>query len=277
MTLSTRPLSEVMGAEIMGIDLRQPVDSDTRNEIDRILVEHKVVVFRNQDLTPSQVATAGHLFGAPFVHFLTKYQHPDEELITVLTADDRDVDGDGRPIVRGTDWHSDQAYREIPARATIMYALETPVGRGKTRFIDTEAAYDSLPEETKRRIADLEAMHEFSTRPGYPTRNAAEKADTPPVVHPVVRTHPESGRKALYVSPGDTHFIVGMEAGESRALLDALFAHTIQPRFQYHHAWAPGDLLAWDNPGLMHAAPEDLQPVDRRLMYRMMTTGSAPF
>jgi len=278
MAIEIRPLDELMAAEIRGVDLTRPVDGETRDTIGKAYLEHRIVVFRGQSMSPAQVVEATRLFGEPSIHFLKKFQLKEHPEIVYLSSVDLDVDGDGRPIVRGTDWHSDMAYMRVPARATCMFAVEHPLRGGATRFADAERAYETLPEATKRRIEGLQAVHEFaSNRPGYVKKTEEEQRATPPVAHPVVRTHPETGRKAIYVQPGDTKHIVGLPSEESAALLEELYEHMFQSRFQYAYQYAPGDFIAWDNPGLVHAATGDLERGDRRLMHRTMTVGSVPF
>ena len=177
------------------------------------------------------------------------------------------VDADGKPdpasAGRGTVWHTDSTYKAAPCAHTVLYALQIPSQGGGTIFADMARAYDALPADTKARIEDLRAVHSFGQGPaegGIIPLTPAQRKAMPPVEHPIVRTHPHSGRKSLYVNPLHCCGIVGMEDGPAMDLLMDLFEHALQPKFQYHHAWRVGELVIWDQRCTMHRGAGDAPP-----------------
>ncbi len=193
----------------------------------------------------------------------------------------------GKPIgaIRaGQYWHSDCSYMERPTLASLLHALQIPSYGGDTLFASTARAYDELSDTMKSFLGGLRAVHDYTNAydtffaqfPDRPPLSEAEKAKVPPVEHPVVRTHPETGRKALFVNPGFTRRIVGMTDAESRAILDFLFAHATQPHLVYRHMWAPGDLVVWDNRATWHLAVADYDMDERRHLHRTSIAGDRP-
>jgi len=279
-TFRPAPLSAVMAAEISGVDLSAPMDRELAEALIDAFLDHLVLCIRGQRLTPSQYVGAARIFGEPQQQLVKHFLHPSEPLISLVSsADNRDQAGDGRPIVRGPYWHTDDSFFQVPAKATVLYALETPDGRGDTWFANMYAAYQALDEETKGRIVNLRAAHKYvSRRAGAKVAKLSEEDEkkTPQVSHPLVRTHPETGRKALYLNPNRIDHVEGMPLSESDALLDALYAHAFDARFHYRHRWRKGDLLIWDNRCTMHRASSDLRPGDRRLLHRILLKGTRP-
>ncbi|AZG16541.1 TauD/TfdA dioxygenase family protein [Cupriavidus pauculus] len=278
-----RPLGAALGAEVVGLDLSQPLSDDDFRRIHRAHLDHHVVVFRDQRITPDQQIAFSRRFGPLQIHVLHQFQLANHPEILIVS----NVLRDGKPIGLGDAghfWHSDLSYKEKPSLGSLLHAIELPAEGGDTLFANMHAAYDGLSDALKRRVEGLTAEHTYLARyaelqqrsPWRPNLTPEQIAQVRPVVHPVVRTHPETGRKALFVSEHFTTRIVGLPEAESRALLDELFAHSVQPRYVYRHHWRAHDLVFWDNRSLLHLAggtPDHL----RRVMYRTTIEGDTPF
>jgi taurine dioxygenase len=279
MTLRFELLSEGMGKAVDGLDLGAGVDAATAAELRRALLEGLVLCARGQRLDPRSYVQAVGTFGPLQSQLGIASHHPEQPEIVVLSSEDRDVLGDGGRLVVGAAWHTDDSFMARPCSLTALYGVHTPSTGGDTQFTNMYAAYDALPETTKRRVVHLRAEHRYDC--GRKTARVAklteaEAAKTPPVLHPLVRTHPETGRKALYLNPNRIERVAGLERAESDELLDELTAHAIEARFQYRHRWRPGDVLVWDNRCTMHRANGDYPPGERRLMWRLIVEGDAP-
>ena len=286
-TLSINKLAEPLGAEITGIDVGQPMSDATFKRIEDAFHEHCVIVFRNQRLTPEGHTSFSRRFGDLLVHVLKQHNDPKVPEVLVLS----NIIEDGRPIGiqdGGQYWHTDLSYTAEPSRCSLLYSVEIPfengVALGDTLFVNTAAAYEALSDEMKARLAGLKATHSYTARYQRMQKGGKrveleedQKKAVPEVVHPVVRTHPFTGRKCLYVNEGFTVGIVGMPKDESDELLAGLYKHIIDPRFMYRHKWQVGDLLMWDNCSTQHNAVADYGPHQRRHMRRTTVRGSAPF
>lgn len=288
MAFSARRVAESFVAEVTG-DLTAAIDSDDAwQELHALYLEHKVLYCTGQQLTPDQLHRLGLRFGQVEPHTIRMYRHEDIPGITILS---NRVEL-GRPKgIRdaGSHWHSDWSYRATPANVTILYALEVPDEGGDTLFIDMQAAYEALPDDVKHRIDGLTQRisyrwHRDRTHPEsrWHILSEQERAESPEVMHPVVRTHPETGKKALYVFPGITSGVkglVGLDPDESDALLHMLFEHATSERFQYRYRWSGGgDVLLWDNRWTMHHATTDVLPAHKhRTLHRINTVGTVPF
>lgn len=272
-------------AEFEGLELAGPLSEATLAALDEALVAHKVVAIRGQRLAPEDVLRVSRAFGPLERHVLSQYHHPEYPEIIVLS----NVVEDGKPkglADAGSYWHSDVSYKARPSRATLLHALEVPDGAGDTLFCDMVAAYEALPEDLRHRLDGLRAVHSYAYRQDLQVRlygyrsplTAEQRRETPDVSHPAVRTHPVSGRRALYVNPGFTVGFEGLEAAESEALKEAVFAHCLQPQFQHRYRWRAGDVLVWDNAQVMHCATaQELRPDQRRTLLRTIISGDAPF
>ena len=268
------------GAEITGSDLRGPFDAAFRARALEILHAHKTVCYRDQNLTDVQFRDFALLFG-PLEPRIAAYDRgerfQDLHLMTNVAADGTLSAGHQDTANRG--WHSDKSYKPKPSMTTLLYALAVPNEGGETEFADTEAAYAALPDATKQRIAGLRVRHHwefaYDGKPGFREATDNEKRANPPAVHPLVRTHPVTGRKALYLSYFAAD-IVDLPRTEGRALLDELTEHTIQERFISAHHWQRGDVVMWDNRCLMHRGrPYDHNTQPRTLM-RAVVQGDIP-
>ncbi len=274
MALTITPLSDACGAEIGGVDLTLALDAETAAAIRRAWLDHLVVVFRGRALSQDDQERFCRAFGA-FERVKSGRAMDDDNPHVMYVSNVRD-EGLVTTLEDGEMWfHSDQCYFEQPVWATTLYAEEVPSRGGNTRFANCYAAYDTLPEDIKRRLAGRRALNAYDYGDQMLVKDAPRPADAPQFVHPVIRTHPETGRKAIYVNRLMTEHIVDMDAGESRELLETLYGHVEQPRFVYEHIWRPHDLVMWDNRCTLHART-DFDPVVRRKLRRMRIKGDRP-
>jgi len=281
MKISVSPVQGYFVAEVAGVDLSQPLDDDQFTHIHDAFLEHSVLVFSAQQLSNEQHIAFSRRFGELEIHTARHWLLPDFPEILVLS--NRGEKGT-KPIVNGgAYWHSDMTYKDEPPLGSLLYALEVPPEGGDTLYADMYASYDTLDDETKTRVAGLEAVHRYSDRyqmmasedKDRPPLTTQQLAAVPDVVHPVVYTHPETGRKALFVNEGFTIGIAGMPEIAGKALLDKLFQHSVHPSRIYRHRWRAGDLVMWDNRCTMHRATEyDLRHA--RAMHRTTVQGERP-
>ena len=274
------PLSEHTGVEAKGVDLSRPLDDETRSLLNQAFVKHSVLVIRDQTLTARQLRDAVQNFGEIFPQHNTRFLLPECPEIHYLSNKDRYPDGSR--YIPGAGYHTDHSNAEIPPKATLLLAIELPTSGGDTQYVNMAAAYDALPEATKKQIAGLKAMHVYqskhSTRKLMTLGDEAKKRLPPAVYHPIVRTHPENGRKAIYINPIRIETIAGMKETDAQLLLCELLQHAIQERFQYRHKWKQGDLVMWDNRCLLHKANGDYDhETQSRYLYRVMLQGDKPF
>ncbi|HSD00616.1 MAG TPA: TauD/TfdA family dioxygenase, partial [Casimicrobiaceae bacterium] len=236
----------------------------------------QVLVVRDQRLSPAQFVAFARRFGPPEPHVIDQFHHPADPNILILSNRVRD---DGTPLGladAGTYFHTDYSYLDVPARATTLYSIEVPAVGGNTLFANQYAAYDDLPNAMKRRIDPLVAIHHYgnrnnvdeATRTVASVLTAEQKAKMPLITHPVVRTHPVTGRKALYAVSGSSFGIVGMRDDEAHALLDELAAHATHPRYRLSLRYGVGDVVIWDNASLLHSATL-VDPAHPRTLWRI--------
>jgi taurine dioxygenase len=239
-----------------------------------------LVVFRNQSITPAQQLAFARRFGDIEVNYNSaKYGVPEQPEIDMIS----NITKDGKPIGSrraGENWHSDMIYSMRPPRATMLYAVEVPelqgLTLGDTAFANAAAAYEALPDAMKRRITGLKGIFDFTRRKRAEVAAAATIERYPPVQHPVVRTHPRTGAKCLYVNREDGSGIAGLQHEESEALIVALSDHVTKPEFVYRHRWRKGDFVMWDNCTMQHKAIVDYDLPQRRLMHRLTIAGNEP-
>lgn len=286
--MQIKPLSPLFGAEIDDLDLARDLDDATFAQIEQVFNQRSVVLFRNQRLTHARHVEFSRRFGELEIHVLREYVRPEHPEIYVLS----NIIENGQPVGikdAGNYWHTDLSYTQAPSRGSIMYAIEVPqkdgAPLGDTLFASTAAAYDALAPDMKAKLQGLQATHRFWDR-YIRERKAAgsdvviseeRRAGTPDVVHPIIRTHPHTGQKCIYVNEGFTVGIAGMPEDEGRTLLKELFAHCTQPEFVYRHQWHVGDLVMWDNCATLHRATVDYALPQRRLMQRTTLKGTAVF
>jgi taurine dioxygenase len=285
MTPIVKKSGAACGAEIE-FDLAQETDEPTFREIERAFHDNIVVVFRGQQLSNERHVEFSARFGELETHIVKKYLllgFPEILLISNI----RNESGDHIGLAdAGFTWHTDTSYRRRPSRCSLLYAKEVPhrdgLPLGDTVFANTIAAYEALPEAKRKRISGLKAIHRYSARRRVadsprPKLTAEQIAETPDIAHPIVRTHPYTGRKSLYVTAGECIGIEGMPEDEAVDLIAELDAHCVKPEFLYRHKWQVGDLLMWDNATSMHLAICDYALPERRLMHRTTVIGTVPF
>ncbi len=276
--MEIRPTTDHTGAEVLGIDLARPVGPEDRAALNRAFVEHSVLVVRGQSLGPQQVLDAVKLFGDVFQQHNTRFAIPECPQIHYLS--NQDSFPDGRRYIPGEGWHTDHSNDTRPPKATVLHAVTLPSSGGDTQFANMAAAYAALPDTTKKRIADLTAIHVYqsshSARKLMALPDAAKERVPNAVLHPVVRSHPENGRKSIYINPIRIEGILGMDHKEALPLLHELLVHATAEQFQYRHRWQPGDLVMWDNRCLLHKANGDYDMAQTRYLYRVMLQGDVP-
>ena len=266
------------GAEVCGITLSHPLSADDKARLNRAFVEHGVLAIRDQKLAPRQMADAVGNFGMLFQQHNTRFALPDCPEIHYLSNQDRFPDG--RRYIPGEGWHTDHSNDVRPPKATALHAVTLPSRGGDTQFANMAAAYDGLPQQTQQRIADLMAIHVYqsshSARKLMGLSDANRERVPNAVLHPLVRTHPENGRKSIYINPIRIEGILGLDHKEALPLLDELLEHATAECFQYRHVWQPGDLVIWDNRCLLHKANGDYDMAETRYLYRVMLQGDVP-
>jgi taurine dioxygenase len=272
--LGVRPLSPALGAEILGIDLRDDIDAQVFAQIRNAWHQNLVIVLRGQNMSEEDQVRFAEKFGPPAVIHTKQFvrNHPAVMLISNIRED-------GKPIGALPDgemhFHTDQCHQERPAMASMLYALEVPRAGGNTLFANGYTAYETLPPEIKRRIDGRKALNAYDYETAATKRGTRLTQSVPSYAHPVVRTHPATGRKALYVNRLMTVRIEGLPAQESDDLLAMLFDHQERREFIYEHVWRVGDLVIWDNRCTLHART-DFSPDERRLMRRVTILGEKP-
>lgn len=288
--MKVTPVSDIVGAEVTDIDLSQTLDADTRSALRQALVDHQLLVVRDQTLTPAQQVVFSETWGNPEIP--ANIQHTTEEtpLVMILSNEIR-PDGTAVGVVDGGDfWHSDSSHIPVPSMITILQSVKNPERGGDTEFCNMYAVYDALPDDLKQKIEGLYGIHHVSKtvnkrvtvspdRPGakdfYETQ-AKERAE---VIQPLVLTHPESGRKALYCSPRFTIGIKGMEEAEADPILEELFSYITdrQRSYHYRHTYRENDLVLWDNRCLCHRAVGGYGLPDIRRMHRTVIGGDRTY
>lgn len=274
-TAGITPLSPTFAAEVVGLDLRQPLDAATSKTVYDAFVRYHVLCFRDQRLTQDEQMAFSEQFGALERHTLRNRTgaHPLVHIVTNLGAD-------GKPSgqVASQTWHSDKSFRPEPSMATILHAVIMPPEGGDTCFADMEAAYEALPPARKAALDGVRVIHSWELSLGKKGMRASpeEIADAPPMAHPLVRRHPDSGRKSLFMGEHASHF-EGLPMAEGRSALAELEAFATDERFMYRHHWRAGDMLMWDNRCLLHRADANFDAARYpRVLHRTCLRGSAP-
>ncbi len=274
MTIQIRRLSAGLGAEISGVDLTGPIDHATFAQIQQAWCDHLVILFRDQKLTHEQHIAFSGRFGPLDDHSsIPKFRDPAYHHILPVT--NQEFNGRRQPV--GRQWHSDLSTTTRPARASLLRSEVIPPVGGDTMFTNMYMAYDTLSERMKAIVEPLECIHDMTVAKHSKGRDPAEMAEVrrrnPPIAHPMVKMHPESGKKAIYVSEMTTTGIVGLTDEEAQPLLEFLYRHCVQPEFTYRHKWQVHDLLCWDNRCTMHLALSDYDIEIPRKLYRTTLLG----
>ena len=281
---TVKPLSPVLGAEIAGVDLGRPLDDATVAAIETALDDHLVVVLPGQTLTPAAFTDFARRWGRPEPHVIDQFHHPESADILILS----NVKHAGRPVGledAGSYFHTDYSYLDVPARCTMLYAIQMPasgVNLGTT-FANQRQAWEDIDPALKKRIDGLVGRHHYGNRDNLDetTRTVAsplnrdQKARLDWVRHPVVRTHPRTGRKTLYSISGSSFGIEGMDDSEAVKLLDEIKNHATQPKYLYQHPYRVGDVVIWDNCCLLHQAPLP-DPTMARTLWRITVKDKGP-
>lgn len=275
------PLGEHVGAEVRGIDLSRPISAAEFQDVNDALVEHGVLVFRDQDLPPAMHVDFAARFGPLVGHLVKRFAvdgFPEITYISNVRNEKGEMIGADRA---GMIWHSDMSYFPRPMLGSLLYGVECPPEGAETEFASMFGAHDALPESLRELLARSRGVHDYAWHYATylthrPPLTDAEKAKAPPVSHPAIRTHPVSRRRAIYLSEGLTRTIEGMDEAAGRRLVVETSEFATQPRFVYRHAWRPGDLVFWDNRSTMHRATE-FDDRHRRVMRRATVEGDAPF
>lgn len=282
--LTVNRLDPALGAEVLGLSFADPLDSATRDAVHAAWMEHLVLVFRDQDVTDEEHVAFTRHFGDLEVHhqkIIKSTRVP--EIFRVGNVDD-----DGKLIPPANEtvkqltsarrWHTDSSFREVPSMGSLLHGIEIAKTGGETLFTNMYAVYDALPESLKRQVEGRRARHNFDylrTLTGLPPVSEEERAQRPPIWQPMVRRHPVTGRKSLFISLIYNDEIEGLSAAEAESLIGELSEFVDQPQFVYRHQWRPHDVVMWDNRCTMHrVTPWD--PAERRVMHRTTIAGDGP-
>ena len=276
-------VKEHIGAIVTGIDLARPVDAATQKQLYAALVENVVLVIRGQaHLTPAQVQAAGEMFGELMEDQNRRYLVDGFPLISVL--DNRHKDSKGQPAKVGNNatWHTDHTNQELPPKFTMLYAVAVPDKGGATSVCNSRAAYEALPESVKRKIADMKTENTLISSARFKIANpdvlkAQLESKKPPTIHPLVRTHPDTGTKAVWFHKSKTETVTGMTPQETQDFLQDLTDRITQPQFCYAHEYQRGDLLIIDDRASLHKAGFDYDHSQHRRLYRMLVRGDRPY
>jgi len=270
MPVRIEPLEGPVGALVHGLDSRRPLSPQDFATVEQAMFDHVAIVIPDLIENVPWLHDFGRRFGHLVPHVLDQYHHPQTHEISIIARNDATAQSrtTGKPA--GAFWHSDLSYETEPSDAIFLYAQQVPSQGGDTMVANMALAYERLPAATKTRIANLTATHRWGWNTGgaTPTLTPEQRASHPDVIHPVVRAHPRTGRKILFVNPGYTMKINGLPQAEADALLAGLFEHALQPEFQYCHSWSKQMLLGLDNRSSMHCAIDDY--TEPRRMLRMI-------
>lgn len=275
------PLTANIGCRVEGIDIAAPMSDAAFAELRRALAKYTVLVLPDQTLSPEEHIAFSRRFGPLEDHVLSDFcldGHPEIFVVSNIVENGRHVGAYGG----SKRYHSDLSYMEEPSMGSLFYCLECPTDSGQTAFVSMAAAYDALLPDMQQRLLGLNGVHDYvwnyarahTTRPPL---TDAQKAHTPPVIHPAVRSHPETGRKSLFLSEVFTRTFEGEDEEESRTLISELMAFAERPEFVYVHEWTPGDMLIWDNRSAVHKAMPFDEENARRRMHRTTIRGERPF
>jgi taurine dioxygenase len=286
MGITVKQRHPALGAEIRGIDMRQPLDAATVADVSNAWMKHLVLVFPDQRISDAEHVAFTRQFGEPEIfHQTSLHLRSDRvrEIFLVSNVDEQDrlmtpAEPSQKQLSSSRQWHTDSSYRTMPSVGSLLHGIEISRTGGITQFINMYRVYDDLPEDLRRQVEGRKARHDFSMLSrvvGSPPPTKEEQAAMPPVWHPMVRRHPVTGRKSLYISSIYNDAIEGMADEPARRLIEELTEFAAQPQYMYRHAWEPHDVLMWDNRCTVHAVtPHD--PAERRVMHRTTIVGREP-
>jgi taurine dioxygenase len=265
--LKITPLHPALGADVAGLDLREPIDEPTRQALATALGEHLALVFRGQTLTPAQYLAAASVFGPPMEQHYSQHNMPDHPLIGLIWHRNGQQPAEM--------WHTDHTNRERPPAATILYGVEIPSAGGATSVASMRAAYAALPGDERRRLDGLTTFNSLERGRSDTRQEDRDKYDKP-IQHPMVRTHPVHGSRAVYFHITKATHIEGMTPEASRDYMADLIERMIRPEITYTHAWRKGDVLVIDNRATMHRAHGDYDRAESRVLWRIIVEGDRP-
>jgi alpha-ketoglutarate-dependent taurine dioxygenase len=276
------PIKEHIGAEITGVDLTLPVDAATRRALYDAVVDHVAVVIRDQTFEPQTFAAAAELFGTLMADQIKTNLVDGLPMVSILDNFHKDSKGAQAIVHKNGTWHTDHTNKEIPPCFTFLHAVEIPEQGGGTSAVNMNAAYEALPSETRAKLDKMKTANTrvSSARLAIANPDSVAEQDQlgePLMIHPLVRTHPERGTKAIWFHKGKTETIDDMDPYETQDFLAELLEDIIKPEFTYTHNWRRGDLLIIDNRSAMHKAGSDYDPSQQRKLYRTMTLGERPY
>ena len=278
MDVTCTPLSEHTGIAVEGVDLSKPVPDALVNEMYQAYLDRSVLVVRGQKLDPHQMLAAAKLFGVPFIQHNTRFQLP--ECLEIHYLSNQDKFPDGSRYIPGEGFHTDHSNDATPPKATLLHAVTLPSSGGDTQFINMGLAYETLDEATRAQIEGVQAEHVYqashSERKLVGLTAHRKQQVQQSVIHPLVRTHSETGRKALYINPIRIERLLNMPDTEALPLLKRLLAHATRGTPEYRHQWSTGDFVMWDNRNLLHKANGDYDMAETRYLYRLMLQGERP-
>jgi len=280
-TMKITKIKDRIGAEVTGIDLRKPIDEETRQRLYDAAVENVALVIRDQHFEPAELQRAAELFGELMEDQNRLYLVENHPLISVLSNCFKDSKGKPAKVGKNATWHTDHTNQELPPKFTMLYPIHLPDQGGGTSVCNMRAAYEALPEDWKARITQMKTENTLISSARFDIANpdilkeqlAAQK---PPTIQPLVRTHPDAGTKAIWFHKGKTERIIGMEPKETQDFLDELLEVAIKPEFAYVHEYKLGDMLIVDNRSAMHKAGFDYDHSQHRMLYRILVRGDRP-
>jgi len=273
-------ISDHIGAEVTGIDLSRPIDEATRKRLEAALVEHVALVIRDQVFTPAEFLAAAGLFGEVMPDQNQRYVLPGMPLVSSLSNRYKNSEGKQAKVATDAKWHSDHTNQEMPPKYTTLFPVELPDRGGGTSLCNARAAYEALPADLKKKIDGMKTVNQLvgsAAKLSNPDVIRAQvENNVKQVTHPLVRTHPVNGTKAVWFHPSKLDHIVGMTPEESQEFIAELMTHLTKPEFVYVHEWKLGDMLIWDNRSALHKAGFDYDPNQHRMLYRILVRGDRP-
>jgi taurine dioxygenase len=281
-TLKITKIKEHIGAEVTGVDLTKPLDDETRDRLYEALVDHVVLVIRDQHFTASQFRAAAEQFGELMEDQNRLYLAPGEPLVSVLSNRHKDSTGKQAKVAKNSTWHTDHTNQERPPKFTSLYPVALPDSGGGTAVCNSRAAYEALPEDLRKRLDGMQTANTLISSARAKIANpdilkAQQEADTGPMIQPLIRTHPERGTKAIWFHTGKTEKILGMEPAETQEFLADLLETAVKPEFTYTHEYKLGDMLIVDNRSALHQAQFDYDHSQHRKLYRALVRGDRPY
>ncbi len=279
MGFTLTPLSEALGAEIIGGDYTKPLNIEQKKYLNEYFLKYHLLCLRSKKLSSKELFNLASVFGTPFTEVTRNHWDKDVPEISILTSTYQNIkDKPKNPILnRRNGWHTDHSFKINPPKATILHAHEIPSKGGHTRFCNTNKAYEDLSKNKKSILDNLDAVHCYDTKraPARPVKRSLEEIkDTPDVIHPLIRTHDETKIKSIYFNANRTDRIVGKSHNESNQILDEINNHITQDKYRYDHKWEIGDIIIWDNRCLIHSVNVDYPIKEPRIHLRTLIKGN---